>query len=131
MKQEMSKAQVLKKSIEVLQQKQLEEEKLLRAQIIKVYESIKPYNLLRNAIKDAVTSSELKGSLIESASGLVSGYLSRKLLVRSSKNPLLRLAGLFVQYGVTNIVTNNSTFIKNAGIQFIDKLTDKFRTDKG
>jgi hypothetical protein len=131
MKQEMSKAQVLKKSIEVLEQKQLEEEKLLRAQIIKVYESIKPYNLLWNAIKDAVSSSELKGSLIESASGLVSGYLSRKLLVRSSKNPLLRLAGLFVQYGVTNIVTNNSTFIKNAGIQFIDKLTDKFRKDKG
>lgn len=127
----MSKAQVLKKSIEVLEQKQLEEEKLLRAQIIKVYESIKPYNLLWNAIKDAVSSSELKGSLIESASGLVSGYLSRKLLVRSSKNPLLRLAGLFVQYGVTNIVTNNSTFIKNAGIQFIDKLTDKFRKDKG
>jgi hypothetical protein len=68
--------------------------------------------------------------MIESASGLVTGYVSRKLLVRSSKNPLIRLAGLFVQYGVTNFVNNNSAAIKRTGLQFIDKLADIFMTKK-
>lgn len=130
MKQKISRAQELKKSIEILKQKQYEEEKLLHTQLIVVYESIKPYNVLRNAIRSLVSSPELKETMIESASGLVTGYVSRKLLVRSSKNPFLRLAGLFVQYGVTNLVNNNSAAIKCAGLQFIDKLADIFMTKK-
>lgn len=130
MKQKISRAQELKKSIEILKQKQYEEEKLLHTQLIVVYESIKPYNVLRNAIRSLVSSPELKETMIESASGLVTGYVSRKLLVRSSKNPFLRLAGLFVQYGVTNLVNNNSAAIKRAGLQFIDKLADIFMTKK-
>jgi hypothetical protein len=127
MKQKISKARELKKSIEILKQKQYEEEKLLHTQLIVVYESIKPYNVLKSAVRSLVTSPELKETMIESASGLVTGYVSRKLLVRSSKNPLLRLAGLFVQYGVTNFVNNNSDAIKLTGLKIIDKLVNMFR----
>lgn len=67
---------------------------------------------------------ELKDDLVQTATGLISGYLSRKLLVRSSKNPILRLAGVFVQYGVTNFVANNSDSIKWVGLQLINKLAD-------
>jgi hypothetical protein len=86
--------------------------------------------MLRSAIKSLGTSPELKETMIESASGLVTGYVSRKLLVRSSKNPLIRLAGLFVQYGVTNFVNNNSSAIKRTGLQLIDKLADIFMIKK-
>ena len=130
MKQKISRARELKKSIEILKQKQYEEEKLLHTQLIVVYESIKPYNVLISAIKSLGTYPELKDGLIESASGLVTGYLSRKLLVRSSKNPLIRLVGLFVQYGVTNLVNNNSVAIKRTGLQLIDKFVDIFLTKK-
>ena len=130
MKQKISRARDLRKSIEILKQKQYEEEKLLHTQLIVAYESIKPYNVLRNAIRSLVSSPELKETMIESASGLVTGYVSRKLLVRSSKNTLIRLAGLFVQYGVTNFVNNNSAAIKRTGLQFIDKLADIFMTKK-
>jgi hypothetical protein len=130
MRQKISRALELKKSIEILKQKQSEEEKLLHTQLIVVYESIKPYNVLRNAIRSLVSSPELKETMIESASGMVTGYISRKLLVRSSKNPLLRLAGLFVQYGVTNLVNNNSATIRRMGLQIIDKLVDTFKARK-
>lgn len=130
MKQKISRARELKKSIEILKQKQYEEEKLLHTQLIVVYESIKPYNVLISAIKSLGTYPELKDGLIESASGLVTGYLSRKLLVRSSKNPLIRLVGLFVQYGVKNFVNNNSVAIKRTGLQLIDKFVDIFLTKK-
>jgi len=126
MKQKISRAQELKKSIETLKQKQYEEEKLLHTQLIVVYESIKPYNVLKNALRSLVASQELKETLFESVSGVLTGYVSRKLLVRSSKNPFIRLAGLFVQYGVTNLVNNNSAGIKRTGLQLIDKLVDMF-----
>jgi hypothetical protein len=127
MKQKISRARELKKSIEILKQRQNEEEKLLHTQLLIVYESIKPYNVLKNAFRSLVTSPELKETVFESVSGVLTGYVSRKLLVRSSKNPFIRLAGLFVQYGVTNLVNNNSAGIKRTGNQLIDKLVDVFR----
>ena len=130
MKQKISKARELKKSIEILKQKQYEEEKLLHTQLIVVYESIKPYNVLKSAVRSLVTSPELKETMIESASGMVTGYISRKLLVRSSKNPLLRLAGLFVQYGVTRFFTKNAQTIEAFGIYFIKKIFRKSREYK-
>jgi hypothetical protein len=131
MTQKISKAQTLKKSIEVIRQKQLEQGKLLQEQFSVVYESLKPYNVLRNAIREIVTPSELKGNLIESATGLLSGYLSRKLLVRSSRNPLLRLAGIIVQYGVTKFVVNNSATTKDVIARFFDRIAAYAESKKG
>lgn len=68
-------------------------------------------------IPEVAGPSELKDDLVQTAMGIISGYVSRKLLVRSSKNPILRLAGVFVQYGVTNFVANNSASIKAVGLQ--------------
>ena len=72
---------------------------------------------------DIAEPSELKDSLLQTITGLISGYLSRKMLVRSSKNPLIRLAGIFVQYGVTNFVSRNSDSIKAIGLYYINKLS--------
>jgi len=55
----------------------------------------------------------------------MSGYISRKLFVRSSKNPLLRLAGVLVQYGVTNFVAKNSDSIKALGLYYFNKLSSR------
>ena len=130
MTQKISKAQALRKSIEVLERKQLEEGKLLQEQFSVTCESLKPINVLRKMIYEIAAPSELKENLVQTATGLISGYISRKILVRSSKNPFLRLAGILVQYGVTNFVSNNSESIKTLSLYFIDKLTSIFRNHK-
>lgn len=122
--QKISAAETLKKSISVLEQKQREEGKLLKNQLSAALESIKPVNILRKMIGDVAEPSELKDNLIQTATGLISGYISRKMLVRSSKNPLLRLVGVFVQYGVTNFVSKNSDSIKTLGMYYLNKLTN-------
>jgi len=122
--QKITAAETLKNSISVLEQKQREEGKLLRNQLSAALESIKPVNILRKMIGDIAEPSELKDNLIQTATGLISGYVSRKMLVRSSKNPLLRLVGVFVQYGVTNFVSKNSDSIKTLGMYYLNKLTN-------
>jgi len=116
-------AEVLRKSISVLELRQIEEGKLLREQFTVTTESLKPINILRKMFVDIAEPSELKDSLLQTITGLISGYLSRKMLVRSSKNPLIRLAGIFVQYGVTNFVSRNSDSIKAIGLYYINKFS--------
>jgi hypothetical protein len=118
-------AEALKKSIEVIERRQREEGKLLREQFTVTFESLKPINVLRKMLNDIAEPSALKETLIQTITGLISGYISRKLLVRSSKNPLLRLAGVLVQYGVTNFVAKNSDSIKALGLYYINKLSSR------
>jgi len=127
--QKITAAEALKKSISMLERRQMEEGILLRDQFKVTFDSLKPVNVLRKMIGDIAAPSDLKDNLIQTVTGLISGYVSRKMLVRSSKNPLLRLAGIFVQYGVTNFVSKNSETIKALGLYYINKLTDRTRND--
>jgi hypothetical protein len=115
----------LKKAIFALQQRQIEEEKLFRKQLLITYESLKPINVLRNVIHELTTPSELKDGLIQTSASLIAGYLSRKIVVRSSNNPLLRFAGILVEYGVTNFVSNHSEVLRKTVFSWIRNLTGK------
>jgi len=123
--QKITATEALKKSISVLEGRQMEEGILLRDQFKLTSDSLKPVNVLRKMIGDIAAPSDLKDNLIQTVTGLISGYVSRKMLVRSSKNPLLRLAGIFVQYGVTNFVAKNSDTIKALGLYYINKITNR------
>ena len=87
------------------------------------YESLKPVNVIRAAINEFLTLSDLKEPLIETTAGIITGYLSRVLITRNSKNPLLRISGIIAQYGITNLVSKNSTKIVKVALRFIQSLT--------
>lgn len=127
--QKITAAEALKKSISLLERRQMEEGILLKDQFKVTFDSLKPVNILRRMIGDIAAPSDLKDNLIQTVTGLISGYVSRKMLVRSSKNPLLRLAGIYVQYEVTNFVSKNSDTIKALGLYYINKLTNRTKND--
>ena len=122
--QKITSVKVLRAAIIRLEKKQNEEGLLLKEQFSITYESLKPFNVLRKAVVDVFTPFELKQGLLETFAGILSGYLSRILVVRDSKNPFLRLVGVIVQYGVTNIITKNSESIMKVASSFIEKLMD-------
>jgi len=113
---------MLRAAIINLEKRQSKEGLLLKEQFSVTYESLKPFNVLRKAIVDIFTPVELKQGLLETSAGILSGYLSKILVVRNSKNPFLRLAGIFVQYGVTNVITKNSESLMRIVSSFIEKL---------
>jgi len=124
-------AEALKKSITRLEIRQIEEGRLLSEQFKTTFESLKPANILRKMITDIAAPSDLKENMIQTVTGLLSGYISRKMLVRSSKNPLLRLTGIIVQYGVTNFVSKNSESIITLGTYYFNKLINSSKNQRG
>ena len=115
----------LRLSILQLETKQKEDECLLREQFMITYESMKPANLIKNSIKDLITSKDLKGNLLQTTMGMAAGYLSKKAVVGSTHNPLKQLLGAFLQLGVTNIVTKNSDGIKSVLVNLISSYLSK------
>ena len=105
----------LKNSIVLLEAEQSIKEQILKEQLFLTYESLKPVNLIRHTLKEISSSPYLIDNLSGSALGLLSGFLSRKIFVGSSGNLIKKLIGSVLQFGVTNIVAQNSDVIKSVG----------------
>ncbi|HEY3372899.1 MAG TPA: hypothetical protein VGK10_18765 [Prolixibacteraceae bacterium] len=112
----------LRESIRLLEIRQEEEGKILKDQFRFTFESLKPVNLIKSSMKDLVNSMEIKNSLIETIVSLVSGYLSKKLIVNSKSSILMKIVGIALQFGVTNLVSNNADEVR----QFFSNLIDRF-----
>jgi hypothetical protein len=108
----------LQDEIQLLKIEQIVKIQLLKEQLNITYESLKPLNLLKSALKDISSSPGLGEDLLGSSVGLASGYLSKKLFIGKSGNLLRNLLGSVLQYGVTNIVAKHPDAIKSIG-QFI------------
>lgn len=117
-------AKSLKSAIIALENRQIAEEILLKEQFTATYESLKPINVLRNTINDLLTVTELKEPILETIAGVITGYISRFLIIRDSKNPFRRIAALLVQYGVTNLISKNSRSIIRFILSYLQKITN-------
>ncbi len=89
--------------------------KLLREEFKMAYESIKPANLIRNAIHQVTGSKELRENIVNYALGMGAGYLTKKVLIRGSKNPVRNIIGNILQFGISNVVSKKSDIIRTAG----------------
>ena len=77
------------------------------------YNSLKPVNILKSAIIDISTSPNLADDILNTAVGLTTGYLSKKLFVGNSGNIIKKLLGFILQSGVSNVVSNNPETYKS------------------
>ena len=105
----------LKNSILLLEAEQSIKGQLLKDQLFLTYESLKPVNLIKQTLKEISSSPYLIDNISGSAMGLLSGFLSRKIFVGTSGNLIKKLIGSVLQFGVTNIVAQNSDVIKSVG----------------
>ncbi len=112
----------LKESIRILEIRQAEEGQQFNAQLRITYESLKPINLIKNSIKDLAESFEIKNNLFKTVISIVSGYLTQKFIVNSKSNLLVKLLGILMQFGVTNLVSKNAETIRS----FFSDLIENF-----
>jgi len=112
----------LKESIRLLEIRQAEEGLALKIQFKETFESLKPVNLIKNTINDLTNSVEIKNSLFETIVSILTGYLTKKMMVSSNSNPFMKILGAILQFGVTSLVAKNAESIRN----FISDLIDKF-----
>jgi len=112
----------LKESIRLLEIQQAEEGKILKEQFKITYESLKLVNLVKSSLKELTDSVEIKNSLFESIVSIVTGYLTKKLMISSNSNPFKKILGALIQLGVTNLVAKNAETIRI----YITELIDRF-----
>lgn len=116
----------LNASIRDLKSKQAFELEGLKAQFHTTYESLKPLNFIKSTVHDMTTSPEIKTDLMNSVLGIGTGYLSKMIVVGSSQNPFLKVAGGLLQQAIGNAISNNSDKIIKSGENILQKVL-KFR----
>jgi hypothetical protein len=105
----------LRNSILLLEMEQADKGQLLKEQLYVTYESLKPFNYLRRVLNDISSSPNSTDNILGTAMGLISGYLSKKVVIGASGNLLRKLLGSLLQVGVTNVIAQHPDKIKLYG----------------
>ena len=118
-------------AIQLLEIEQAEKGQLLREQLNLTYESLKPVNILKNTIKEFISSPYLAGRIIGIASGLATGFLSKTIVVGKSTNIFRRLIGAILQFSITNVVARHPDEIRSLSHNFFNRLFHKKEVKAG
>jgi len=115
----------LRDAILQLESKQADEAKMLKEQFHLAYESIKPINLIKSILKEAVASRDLLDNLLNTSVGLTAGYLSKILFQGVTKSPFKKLLGTALMFGIINVVAKNPEAVKSFGNGFLKMIMSK------
>ncbi len=112
----------LHEAIVALESRRREQEQQLTSHFMLIYDSLKPVNIIKNTIRDLAKSPGVQHPILNAAMGMVSGYLSRKLFIRSQSGPLKKVLGAVLQFGITNLVRIKGNAIRAGGLQLVRNL---------
>lgn len=112
----------LKSAIQLLEDQQINEWPILKEEFLSTYESLKPVNLIKSVFNELTKGPELKDGIINATLSLAAGYISKKITIGSTSNPLKQLLGTFIQMGVSKIVSRNTDEIKSIGSLIFKKI---------
>jgi hypothetical protein len=127
----------LKEAIQVLEADQVFNRELLKDQFYITYESFKPANLIKNALKDIASSPNLINNALGAAIGMGTGFLSKKIVVGGSGNVFRKILGSIIQMGVSNAVSQHPDALISLGQMIFqhffrknkERITSKERND--
>lgn len=111
--QSITSSEELRNAIQLLEVEQGIKGRQLKDQLYITYESLKPINLLRNTLKEISSSQYMIDNISGTAMGLAGGFLSKKIFVGKSGSAFRKLIGSILQFGITNLVSQNSEVIKS------------------
>lgn len=105
----------LKNAIQILEVEYGNQALALKEQVFLAYESVKPVNLIKNALHDISASPYLIDNILGTALGIASGFLTNTIFVGASGNMVRKLLGSVLQFGVSNVVADHPDTIKTYG----------------
>lgn len=112
----------LKAAISILELEHAEKLFILKDDFRKTIDGFRNQSLFKNLIGNVVGSPFMADKILGPSLGVVAGYFSKKIIVGKSTNKLRLLLGTVAQYGVTSLVSRNTSVISKYGthlFQFI------------
>jgi hypothetical protein len=110
-----SEKELLTEKIIALQTLQATQFDALKQQFEITYQSLRPINLLKNTLHEAITSPDITNNLLNNAIGITTGYISKRVFTGTSHNPLIKLTGSLLQFTIANAVSQHPDTIKLIG----------------
>ena len=124
--------EALNKTIAALQAKKEIEFSLLKEQFQITYESLKPINLIKSTLANVASSPELKNNVLNNVIGLTTGYISKKVILGSTRNPIKILLGSLFQFAIANVVSRHTESLKSTGENILKRIfRNKDKKDHG
>ncbi len=105
----------MQEAITLLEKRRTAEQQLLKADLLILFETMQPVNMLRKALHGGTSGKEGKGNLLFTMVGLTAGYLAKRFVARVTKSPFKQLAGDAVMVSVTNAIENHPDLVVSAG----------------
>ena len=109
----------LQRAIVELDIRRQEQEQELSDHFMIIYEGLKPVNFMRSSLRAIAESPDVRHQMVNAAIAMVSGYVSRKLVVRSQSGPLTRVLGTVLQLGITSLIGLKGDAIKAGAFQIL------------
>jgi hypothetical protein len=81
----------------------------IKEQFNLVKESISPSNIIQEGLQGVYETVTNKNHLLPTVLSIVGGYISKKVIVGSSSNPIKKVLGTVLQFVVTNYLTKVSS----------------------
>ena len=100
----------------------------LKEQFDVAYDSVKPINLIKNLFHEVTDSTEIKNNLLSNVIGFGTGFLSKRLLLGTSHNPVKKVLGTVFEFAVANLVSKNADGIKTIGGNLLNRFLKKNKT---
>ena len=82
---------------------------------------------IKDTLRDIAKTPDITDGIEDSIIGFATGYLTKKVIVGKTMNPIKNIAGVLFQIGVTNVVSNHSERIKMVGKQLFNMLTKSIK----
>jgi hypothetical protein len=118
----------LKEVIFMLEVQQVRQKIELKEHFQTTYRSFSPLNLVKSTFKEFTSSPDLATNLLNIGLGLATGFVTKKVLLGGTHNPIFKILGTLVELGVAGVVTKHPDGIKSAGLNVFKKI---FSRDKG
>lgn len=112
----------LKERIRFLEIRQSEQIQGLKEELNASFESLKPTNFVKNIFHELFSPPDGKNDIVNSIVGMISGFVTRKVLVGHSKNPLKKLAASVAQIALSNGLAKNADNIIDKGVNIFKKI---------
>lgn len=98
----------------------------LKNQFHVTYESLKPLNIIKTTLQQAMASPDIGSNLLNTGIGLAAGFIAKKLATGGTRNPITRMLGTILEVVVARKTEANAGAIRTAGGHFIKKIIGQF-----
>jgi len=115
----------LKIAIQTLEFQRDVQGELLKEQFLVTFESLKPANMIKTTLHEITSSPYLIDNMLGAITGIVSGYISKKIAVGTSHSVIRKVMGSVLQFSITNLVAQHPDILKVAGNFLINKIFQK------